>query len=375
MTTTGDLYLAFASGALTYDCPPCGKCCRGYGMGSDLVHIGTLPEVRQIATFLDEENTRGPLVTFFTYADGCRYLGDDNLCDIHRERGSAAKPRICRLFPFSKLADIDGLWTVLPHHRCPWTARPDAAATELSDHATILKDFTNAEETFLDGLTPTPCAAATPMQPAARRQLEESIRDALSLDALDGTAAAAIETMIRIQTEHTAGATPVCVPMDRELWLDMLRCAGPPEPLSPHNERLFIAAIPAMRAELIPDFPQQLIPVALAAFALWLRSLAELQQRDFNGQDLLSLLARLVPMLRLLATAELPIPPLPDLPDLRDAPAAGASGNLPRELEEVWEELRENRGEPFGKVLLAALRPHERGALSMMHKLGTLWSV
>ena len=58
----------------------------------------------------------------FAYFDGfyTTATGDDNLCDIHRERGAAAKPRICRLFPFSKLADIDGLWTVLPHHRCPW---------------------------------------------------------------------------------------------------------------------------------------------------------------------------------------------------------------------------------------------------------------
>jgi len=370
MTTSADLYLAFASGTLTYDCQPCGKCCRGYGMGGDLVRIGTIPEVRQIAAFLDEENTRGPLASFFTYADGCRYQGDDNLCDIHRERGSAAKPRICRLFPFSKLADIDGLWTVLPHHRCPWTARPDAtaAAAELSDHPAILADLDNAEQTFLDGVTPTPMSAATPLAPTVRRQLEEAVRDALDIDspdALDGTAAAAIATMIRIQTERGIGPTPISVPADRELWLDMLRCAGPPEPLSGANERLFIAAIPAMRAELTPDFPIEYIPVALAAFALWLRSLAELQQRSFNGQDLLSLLGRLVPMLRLLVTAELPIPPLGD----------AAIGDVSAALEEVWEELCENPGEPFGEVLLAALRPHERGALSMMHRLGTIWAV
>ena len=46
--SSSELFLAFPSGVLTYDCQPCGKCCRGYGLGGDLVRIGALPHVRRI---------------------------------------------------------------------------------------------------------------------------------------------------------------------------------------------------------------------------------------------------------------------------------------------------------------------------------------
>ncbi len=356
--TPKDLYLAFASGSLTYDCPACGKCCRGHGLGGDLTRIGSIPQVRRIAAFLDHENTKGPLASFFTYADGCRYQGDDNLCDIHRAEGSAAKPRICRLFPFSKLVDLDGLWVVMPHERCPWTARSGQEPDPLSTHEAVLADLTNDDDTFLDAVQPGMLLPVTPLPAAKRRELEERIRDALNLDALDGGAEQALAAVADTQAALRPGV--LAAPQDPELWLDMLRCAGPPPPLSPASERTLIAAIPAVRIELLTALPLAAVPNALRAFALWLRSLDELQRGELCGEDILSLLERVKPLLRLLALAERP------LPALRPEPPNAV-------LAEVWPELCDKAGEPLGTTLLALLRPMERGALSFMMQLGRMW--
>lgn len=353
-----DLYLAFVSGSLSYDCRPCGKCCRGHGLGGDLTRIGQIPQVRRIAAFLDHDNTKGPLASFFTYADGCRYQGDDNLCDIHRAQGTAAKPRICRLFPFSKLVDLDDLWVVLPHERCPWRARDGGGPDPLSDHRAVLSDLSNEDGDFLSTVAPAVLLPVTPLACGDRRRLEERVRDALDLDALDGGAGRMVDTVAAIQEELGPGAYRR--PADPELWLDMLRCAGPPPPLSARSERTFIAAIPALRVELSTTLPLAAVPNGLRAAALWLRSLAELKRRELCGEDLLSLLGHATPLLRLMALAEQPLPTLrPEAP----TPL----------LEELWPELCDKAGAPLGTTLLALLRPMERGALGFMMQLGRLW--
>ena len=70
----------------------------------------------------------------------------------------------------------------------------------------------------------------------------------------------------------------------------MLRSAGVPKALSLSTERTLIAAIPAMRIQLLTAFAVDAIPAALHAFALWIGTLAELRQRDLAGEDLLALL-------------------------------------------------------------------------------------
>ena len=140
----------------------------------------------------------------------------------------------------------------------------------------------------------------------------------------------------------------------------MLRCAGEPPPLSPASERTLIAAIPALRVELLTALPLAAVPNGLRAFCLWLRSLAELREREWCGEDILSLLSHVTPLVRLLAFAEQPLPPL-----RRDAPAPL--------LKELWPELCDKAGQPLGTTLLALLRPMERGALSFMMQLGWVW--
>lgn len=358
-----DLYLAFADGGLTYDCQSCGKCCRNHGLADDLVRIGRDSRATPLLAFVEtpaaaiapEVGAESGILTFFTFADGCRFHGDDNLCDIHREEGAAAKPRICRLFPFSKILDIDGLWTVLPHELCPWQAVSGAASDlpALSHHDGILAEL---DDGFLAGVTPPRLSAVTSMPVDRRRQLETQIRTALGeLVDSERPAEAALSSAESLQQELLQ--QPMRHLEDRDLWLDLLRCAGEPTPLALSNEQLFVVALPGLRMLWAVHFAQAEVPLASRALLLYLQVLGELPERPMRGEDLLHLAAHALPMLRLLVDAEQPLPPLPSQP-INDAWGAH------------WQELRQQEGRPIGAAILEVLRPIEHGALVLQRALG-----
>lgn len=351
MTKRDAPYMAFASGSVTYDCAPCGRCCCGLGIADQPDHLRSSPALCQLAPFVADVTPDLPLVTIYTYGDGCRYLANDNLCSLHRDAGPQAKPHICRLFPFSKLIDLDGLWVVLPHHLCPWTAAGNEGS-QLSDHDAVLAELDGG---LLDRLEPLVMIPRTTIPAENRRHLEESIRDRLNLDM---TPQAALIDMDLMQSE-ICGST-VQPPDDAELWFDMLRCAGEPQLLQPPVARLFVAALPAMRIHLAPRLPLEAIPVALRAFELCARSLAELHMGALTGEDLLLLLDRRVPLLTLMAYAG---QPLPDVSGLE----ADTSG-----LELIIVALEKHQGQMLGEALLAVLRGYEQGALTTMMQLGEI---
>ncbi|MEE8408012.1 MAG: YkgJ family cysteine cluster protein [Myxococcota bacterium] len=351
MTERGAPYLAFVSGSLTYDCRPCGRCCRGLGIADDPDHLRASPELQKLAPFVADVTTKLPLVTIYTYGDGCRYLANDNLCSLHRDAGPDAKPLICRLFPFSKLVDLDGLWVVLPHHLCPWTAAGDEPS-ELSDHAAVLATL---DDGLLGRLTPLVMVPRTPLAVERRRRLEESIREGSTLDV------APLDAIAEMDRRQADGHGPtVQPPEDAELWLDMLRCAGEPQALPVPMARLFVAALPAMRIHLAPRMPLEAIPTALRSFELCIRSLAELHLGVLSGEDLLLLLDRRVPLLTLMAYAGQP------LPDVGDVDAG------PWDLQPIMAKLEKRRGEALGEAVLAVLRGYEQGALTVMMQLGEI---
>jgi len=88
-----------------WDCHSCGDCCRSYavpvtaeerrrieGQGWE-----KLPEFAGVPYFVK----RGSEFYLNHRADGgCVFLGPDNLCRIHAQFGSAAKPLACRIYPF-----------------------------------------------------------------------------------------------------------------------------------------------------------------------------------------------------------------------------------------------------------------------------------
>jgi hypothetical protein len=336
------LYLAFTSGSITYDCAPCGRCCRGLGFADDLAHVSSSASLRRVAAFAADRDPPAVLRSFHTYADGCRFQGDDNGCDLHRHGGPEAKPRICRLFPFSRIVDVEGLWVVLPQASCPWTAGQDSP---YSRHADILHDLPPA---LLASLTPGRLNVRTSLSPEARLALEERLRDAV---AVTTSAAEALSVMARGQGDVTLAAP--------EMWIDLLRTAGEPASLSPRMTRLFITALPILRIELLGVLPLEAIPTALRAFELWLRASAELGARELTGADLQHLLSQALPLLRVLLHAPAPVPRVPEV---------FMDDEHPRHP--LWRALANRPGMPLGAAVLELLREHRLGPVSLLAQLG-----
>src|SRR5688572_23720227 len=173
-----ELFFAFADGAITFDCAPCGRCCKSVGTGIDRAQLETSEDLQRMLVFLDPAGTTRPLVSVFTFADGCRQLTPDNLCDLHRRGGPQAKPRICRLFPFSRLVDLDGMWTLLPQGHCPWVG--SAAPAAFSRHSALLEELAGAgsetgSRSWPEWFVPVPLPVVTRLPSLTRRQLETTV--------------------------------------------------------------------------------------------------------------------------------------------------------------------------------------------------------
>ncbi len=345
MSRRDALYFAFPDGALEYDCAPCGRCCRGLGYADTTAHLAQVTELGRLHAFAAGAEL-GPLAGFYTYADGCRLLASDNCCDLHRLHGPTSKPLICRLFPFSRLLELDGLWAVLPQPSCPWRAWTGTAAVTAthSDLASLLDD------SLLDGLSPTPRASVTRLPAATRVALESRLRDKLT----------AGSTMAQVTLQSAAayaedGLSMTPVP-ELELWLDLLRCPGEPPPMPPATEHLLVACVPTLRILLCEALPLAAIPGALAGFELWLRALGELgdSTQRLTGEDLLHLFAAARPLLVVLALAEVPLPGEAILREL-----------MAGRLMELWPSLPHYAGVPLGEAMLR----HLRGAQTPMQCL------
>jgi len=335
-TARPPLYFAFPDGGLGYDCAPCGRCCRGLGFADTFEHFLTEEDLVRLSCFASGEGG-ATLAGIVTFADGCRLLGDDARCDLHRHKGAASKPLICRLFPFSRLLLVDGLLAVLPQPSCPWRGWPRRAET-VARHAEVGALFTPG---LLAGLTPPVQTCATPLAPIRRLALECAIRDALSAKL---GVAQTVAMMMQQHARHGLAATALPA---RELWLDLLRCAGEPPALSAATRRSLLAALPTLRLLLAETLPLADVPAGFAAFALWLGGLAELGTGATapSGEDVLHLFAAARPLLHVLAFAATPLPKA-------DAMATLARGPLGS----TWPSVTTYAGQRLGEALLRHLR-------------------
>jgi hypothetical protein len=343
-----DVFLAFPSGALTYECAGCARCCRGRSFAELPRHVHASPALERLAPFSGPSRADDSRVSFLTYADGCRHLDDDGACELHTAHGASAKPATCRLFPFSRLADVGGLWVALPEDTCPLSAAPDGVASLLSTHGVVLAELAPV---LAMGVAPESLDPVTLLPPDSRRSLEETLRDRLDLAAgLEVTLA----EQARVQ-ERLAG--PVMPLPARDLWLELLRGAGPRRALSTADERLFAALTPTLRIHLATDLPLPFLPVAVQAFALWLEVTTDLRRRDLDGTDLLHLFQVSRPLLRLLAYAGEPVP--------WDEIA------VPPVLEQMRSALGAPADTPLGDMLVQFFQPDTQGSSSLLVQLGS----
>ncbi len=109
-----------------WDCHSCGFCCRStkFKLSDDDLkklreqHWEQHPEFRGVPIV----TRHGWLRKYYQLGkepDGaCIFLTEDNLCRIHRDRGEAAKPLFCRLFPF-QLVPLEKFAYVTLRQYCP----------------------------------------------------------------------------------------------------------------------------------------------------------------------------------------------------------------------------------------------------------------
>lgn len=133
-----EFYFAFPDGVFHFVCAECTAiCCRGNGFGGSLKNeVSKLYSLYPAIQSLSSQRF-GDYVEFITLSDGCVFLESDNYCRIEREHGNAAKPSICRLFPFNSFCLIGDTIVVRPHLICPLRlqlpARPGPVAGTHSD--------------------------------------------------------------------------------------------------------------------------------------------------------------------------------------------------------------------------------------------------
>jgi Fe-S-cluster containining protein len=106
---------------LAHGCIACGSCCSGTDLGplraADVENIRSfdwgphLPaDVTSEDWFQELEGPQGASITLLGQRHGrCVFLGPDKLCTIHKVRGAATKPTICRQFPYQFVRTPDGI--------------------------------------------------------------------------------------------------------------------------------------------------------------------------------------------------------------------------------------------------------------------------
>jgi len=133
-----NVFFSFANGRLTYDCRACPThCCRqgfGYWLNSEEERQSQLTDRPYLQFFL-EPDPRPGYQKLHNHPPGCFFLSDDGHCSIHRDKGPAAKPLTCQLFPFNRMLLVENLLVVGARaSACPIQAVPIQRKSPLSSH-------------------------------------------------------------------------------------------------------------------------------------------------------------------------------------------------------------------------------------------------
>src|SRR5215510_2868061 len=123
------VYFTWPDGRMRYECRGCGACCKGHGIGIDVVAGQLVQLVAKRPELVAFVRRRGDAITAFNPRDRCWFLADDGLCRIEVEDGRAAKPASCRLFPFNRVFRL-GAYTIVDYNSviCPLTVGDDGIA-------------------------------------------------------------------------------------------------------------------------------------------------------------------------------------------------------------------------------------------------------
>lgn len=101
------IYFPFPDRAWGYDCERCGSfCCKGNGFGASPDEFAQLetqyPGLKLFARAGDR-----PTIRLLNLRGNCFFLEPNGFCRIQQEHGRAAKPFVCKMFPFN-LFELSG---------------------------------------------------------------------------------------------------------------------------------------------------------------------------------------------------------------------------------------------------------------------------
>lgn len=145
-------YLAFPDGGLSYSCPSCGRCCKGYGFGGSLTDVALLQEERPYLIPMTHFKAFSPqLTTMFNVGSGCFMLTEHG-CQLETKRCHTSKPLVCNLFPFTEFYLVGDMPVLVPQLKCCLTAAKNSSC---SAHKEVMKwlkhqDLTTFRPTNLD---------------------------------------------------------------------------------------------------------------------------------------------------------------------------------------------------------------------------------
>ncbi len=100
-----------------YRCTQCGDCCRGWDVPLEpgeaerfRVLAAPLVPAERLKKAIGHGKHNGVMVETLAGSDGqCPALAEDQLCRIHAAHGEPAKPRACRIFPYTFVATPTGV--------------------------------------------------------------------------------------------------------------------------------------------------------------------------------------------------------------------------------------------------------------------------
>ena len=214
-TPRAERELVFLDG-LQHECQACGACC----LGTD---VGPLPEelVRRLEAhdWGDRVSARADGIPLFRQAqlegssiwlmgsrnDACVFLRGDRLCQIHAESGAAAKPSMCRQFPYLFTQRPDGVLAVSLQLECRAYLVAKRAGTPPADQQPMLRELLAAGAFVQTMPTPLQVAPGVPVGAAEYAELEAAVIAAFDVQgpALERAARAA-EVVERWVEERTA---------------------------------------------------------------------------------------------------------------------------------------------------------------------------
>lgn len=140
------LHFAFPDRVLHYDCARCtALCCRGHGFGAHRREL--VPLLRKAPELASWATTRNRELVMFTNPGQCYFLDARDRCSVEGELGRAAKPSMCKAFPFNRVAMLGERHVVTPNYLCPLTLEP-ASEANAGQHALIEAEL--AEDGWLE---------------------------------------------------------------------------------------------------------------------------------------------------------------------------------------------------------------------------------